>query len=94
MINLFLFNILITLKAIHLFSIFSYKWKTWPETICEHNTPMEEINEQKWNLIKSSKKNKLGDLDWTHLKILAWAQSRSTKDKQGFELSCMKSFFE
>ena len=28
---------------------------------------------------------KLGDLDWTNAKILTWDQSRSTKDKQGFE---------
>ena len=56
MINQFLFNIPITLKAIHLLAISSYKWKTWPETICEHNTPKEEINKQKWNLIKSLKK--------------------------------------
>ena len=28
---------------------------------------------------------KVGNLDQTNAKILAWDQSRSTKDKQGFE---------
>ena len=33
-----------------------------------------------------------GNLDLTHTKILAWAQSRLAKDKQSSELACVKFF--
>ena len=47
---------------------------------------MEFLNRKKFQRNFSPKvMYKLGDLDRTSAKILAWDQSRSTKDKQGFE---------
>ena len=47
---------------------------------------MEFLNPKKFQRNFSPKvMYKVGNLDRTNAKILAWDQSRSTKDKQGFE---------